>query len=123
MKNTPKTNCKDKTLLPFIGSPSKKKDAINGIHFSLTDYFELTEWVGQVIRDDKRGYIPPHIQPILQKLGVQEANWVAGVEHFGRRFGRFVGPVDKLKSLSDKLGQWWIRGTSNCRCLYADVLA
>jgi len=108
-----------KHILPFIGDISMKKDKEKGIHFSLTDYFELTEWTGRAIRSDKKAYIPPHIKPILQKLGVQEGNWVRDVQNFGRRFGRIVGPVELLNNMSNKLGLWWIRGTSNCRCLYA----
>jgi len=107
-----------KPLLPFIGNPSLKKDEINGIHFSLTDYFELTEWTGQVIREDKKGHIPSHIQPILQKLGVQQENWTTQVKNFGRNFGRVVGPASQLSSISSQQGLWWIRGSGSCRCLY-----
>ncbi len=107
-----------KPLFPFIGNSSMANDSLQGIQFSLQDYLELTDWTGRVIREDKKGAIPDHIQPILQKLGVQQDNWVKQVQHFGRQFGRIVGPIDLLASMSDKLGKWWLRGTSSCRCLY-----
>ena len=112
------SNDETKSLLPFISNHSLKTVQLTGIRFSLTDYFELTEWTGRA-RDDKKGHIPPHIQSILQKLGVQEDNWLNEVKNFGRRFGRIVGPVEKLSAMSNKLGLWWVRGSRNCQCLYA----
>jgi len=118
-KTVKSSNAKTKSLLPFIGNHSLKTDQLTGIHFSLTDYFELTEWTGSAIRDDKKAHIPPHIKPILQKLGVQEDNWLNEVNNFGRHFGRVVGPAEMLTKMSNKLGLWWIRGSRNCQCLYA----
>ena len=37
-------------------------------------YFDLVDWTGRAIRDDQQGVIPIHVQPILQKLGVNEVN-------------------------------------------------
>jgi len=117
------TETEQKLLLPFIGNPSLEKDETNCIHFSLSDYFELTEWTGQVIREDKKGHIPSHIQPILQKLGVQQENWTTQVKNFGRNFGRVVGPASQLSTISSQQGLWWIRGSGNCRCLYRNDAA
>ena len=42
------------------------------------EYFELLDWTGRCIRDDKRGAIPAHLAPILQRLQIQQDNWVNG---------------------------------------------
>jgi hypothetical protein len=32
-------------------------------------YFEVTDWVGRQLRHDKRGAIPAHLDPILERIG------------------------------------------------------
>jgi hypothetical protein len=43
-------------LLPFAGYPRKKMP--KGLPFRYTDYLELVEWTGRILRDDKKRYIP-----------------------------------------------------------------
>jgi hypothetical protein len=43
-------------LLPFVGNPRARMP--NGLPFRLTDYLELVDWTGRMLRDDKRGSIP-----------------------------------------------------------------
>ncbi len=69
VKDKNKTNCE---LLCFKGDESLANDAQKGLPFSLQDYFELIDWTGRVIRDDKKGAIPADVLPILRKLGVNE---------------------------------------------------
>ncbi len=68
MKKTNTTT--DKHLLVFKGNESLKTDHLKGISFSLHDYFELIDWTGRAIREDKKGAIPSHISPILNRLEV-----------------------------------------------------
>jgi len=105
-------------LLSFKGGASLKTDSQKGLPFSLQDYFELIDWTGRVIRDDKKGAIPSHVLPILQKLGVNEVGWADNVNHFGRRFYHVVGAVDAMQQYSDKIGQWWMQGMGCSRRLY-----
>jgi len=51
-------------------------DTGKGIAFTLPDYLQLVDWTGRAVRDDKRGAIPVHIQPIFQRLG---RYWLQGV--------------------------------------------
>jgi len=111
-----KTNCE---LLCFKGGESLANDAQKGLPFSLRDYFELIDWTGRVIRDDKKGAIPADVLPILRKLGVDEKEWIGNVNHFGRRFYHVVGAVEAMRQYSDKIGQWWMQGMGCSRKLYA----
>ncbi len=43
-------------LLPFVGNP--REEMPKGLPFVLTDYLELLDWTGRIIRQDKRGAIP-----------------------------------------------------------------
>ncbi len=104
-------------LLPLVGSltnNSKEK----GIQFSPLDYFELVDWTGRAIIEDKRGHIPPEIKPILQQLGVQEKNWVKSVKYFGSRFYHIAGAVDKLQGLANKSKKCWFKGIGLSKQLY-----
>lgn len=81
-------------------------------------YFDLVDWTGRAIRDDKRGAIPMHVQPILQKLGVNEANWVNNTQHFGSRFHRALGRVNQIRQLADRMDRKWINGFSSAKQFY-----
>jgi len=46
------------------------------IPFNLTDYFELIDWTGRIIREDKHGYIKQATPPILERLDVNNRDWL-----------------------------------------------
>lgn len=106
------------TLAAFIGHECLANDDKKGIPFSPLDYFELVDWTGRVIREDKRGAIPAHIKPILLKLGIQQDNWVDSVKHFSHRFYRVVGSVEKIKQQCQHMQQKWLRGLTASQALY-----
>ena len=43
-------------LYPFAGNPREAMP--EGLPFRLTDYLELVDWTGRILREDKRGAIP-----------------------------------------------------------------
>jgi hypothetical protein len=55
-------------LLSFVGNP--RKEMPKGLPFKLTDYLELVDWTGRILREDKRGYIAQEIPPILERLQI-----------------------------------------------------
>ena len=83
-----------------------------------TSYFALVDWTGRAVRDDKKGAIPDHIKPILQRLGVIEDNWVTNTEHFGSRFYRALGRINQIRKLAKRTGQQWIKGFSSASEFY-----
>jgi len=103
-------------LLPFVGG--EHIDAPKGIAFTLPDYLQLVDWTGRAVRDDKRGAIPAHIQPILQRMGLNHEEWLEIVQNFGRRYRLAAGAVDRLKSFGQQLGRYWLQGVSTSRRLY-----
>jgi hypothetical protein len=50
-------------LLPFACNP--RANMPNGLSFRLTDYLELVDWTGRILRDGKRGAIPESTPQIL----------------------------------------------------------
>ena len=58
----------------FMGAPTCFIS--EGIPFTRQDYFELVDWTGCTLREDKRGAIDSQLPPILQRLGIQPENWI-----------------------------------------------
>ena len=51
----------------------------------------LLDWTGRELRADKRGAIPEHLAPIVERLGLNQSNWVETVRGFGRLFKQAAG--------------------------------
>ena len=102
-------------MTPFVGS--HKDEHAAGIPFSFTDYITLMDWTGRAIRDDKRGAIPAHIAPVLERLGIEEKQWLPTVKHFGSRFCWAAGCVESLREFSRSVGASWLKGMGRDRRL------
>jgi REP element-mobilizing transposase RayT len=89
-------------LLPFAGNP--RQEMPKGLPFRLTDYLELVDWTGRLLRDDKRGAIPNHLPPILERLQIDPNHWLYMAKHFESKFKGLVGSAHKLKAACQKLG-------------------
>lgn len=75
---------------------SIQSSSASTIPYLLLDYFDLVDWTGRCIREDKRGFIPEHVPPMLQQLGLPSDIWVRQMRRFHT--------VRALKySFSDKL--------------------
>lgn len=104
-------------LSPFIASSLKE----NGISFALSDYLELADWTGRIVREDKRGYIKSSTPGILKKLQLDEQTWLETVQGFSKGFHSFIGPEEQLKSLCQKQKRHWVCGIRTCRKLFKTI--
>ena len=89
-------------LYPFVGYP--RQDMPKGLPFRLMDYLELVDWTGRAILANKRGYIPEHQPPILDRLQIDPRHWLSMTQHFESRFKGLVGASYALKAACRKLG-------------------
>lgn len=70
-----------------------KTEEQGGILFALTDYIELVDMTGRILREDKRGAIPNHLPPILQRLEIDELAWLENAAEFEKHYSsRFARP-------------------------------
>ena len=88
----------------------KAKNGDASIPFALTDYFELVDWVGRAIREDKRGHITDSLPPILNRLGIDADTWLQTMRPKGERFVRAVGSVESLRLYAESAGKCWLHG-------------
>ena len=105
-----------KSLLPFAGYP--REDMPKGLPFRLTDYLELVDWTGRILRDDKRGAIPESMTPILERLNMDSKHWLYLANYFESPFKGLVGSAYKLKQACEKLGYERTPGIRSCETYF-----
>ena len=91
-----------RTLYPFVGNP--REPMPQGLPYGLSDYLELLDWTGRIIRDDKRGAIPGNTPKILDRLNIEAKNWLHSAQHFERSFRLFAGKMASVKAACEALG-------------------
>ena len=112
VKQTGVTEQQPEDLLPFVGN--SREDMPEGIPFSLTDYIELVDWTGRIIREDKKGFIPSNTPPILQRLNIEADNWVYLTKHFEQPFTGLVGAAFRVRKVCKQIGKRWVHGIKPC---------
>ncbi|MBP7864763.1 MAG: hypothetical protein KA419_02345 [Acidobacteria bacterium] len=102
-------------LAPLNGAGGRK-----GVFATLTaaEYFRVLDAVGRVVRPDKAGAIPAELAPILERLSLDAAEWLASVRGYERRFRRVVGCAGRLAELARAAGLKWFQGVAACRKLF-----
>jgi len=98
--------------MPFADNP--RQDMPHGLPFQLTDYIELVDWTGRVLRDDKRGHINNQLPPILQRLNIEPKHWQTMAKNFESQFKGLVGTAYKLKQTCQNLGYQRMPGLRAC---------
>ena len=108
------------TLVPFASNYQErlKKQGSLCLPIKQDVYLKLVDWTGRKIKQGKRGSIPKEIAPILQRLEVNDLEWVDGVEHYGKRFYRVVGLMRRMVKERIKQGKCWFKGQQAAKLLY-----
>ncbi len=63
---------------------------------TLDQYLELLDATGRILRGGKRGAIPAHLRPILQRLDVDPRRWGTAMGQVTRLFGTAIGSARAL---------------------------
>jgi hypothetical protein len=74
------------------------------------EYLQLLDWSGRQLRANKRGAIPNHLAPILQRLGIEEKELLDTLEDFPRLFRRLVGRAEQILERAQEVGRRWMHG-------------
>ncbi|MEP1446298.1 MAG: transposase [Paraglaciecola sp.] len=110
-----KQNTATATLMPFVGNA--RQDMPKGIAYSLKGYCELVDTTGRIIRDDKAGHIDHHTQPILQRLGLSDEQWLTLATEFEKHFCYAAGTEIMMNHFKRHTGHQRIRGMGKAKTL------
>jgi REP element-mobilizing transposase RayT len=103
------------SLMPFVGN--SRQDMPKGIAFSLKDYCELVDITGRIIRNDKAGHIDHQQQPILQRLGLSDEQWLTLTTEFEKHFCYAAGAEMMMNQFKEHTGHQRIRGMGKAKTL------
>jgi hypothetical protein len=78
-----KRRCSDKGMLPL----------------SSLDYLQLLDLTARMQRADKPGYTPNGLAPLLERLGVEVADWQRLTKDFGRLFSQVAGKAQNVSEM------------------------
>jgi hypothetical protein len=81
-------------------------------------YAMLLDWTGRELRADKRGAIPDHLAPIMDRLGLNRSNWVDTVRGFGRLFKQAAGRPSSLVDAAARRSRRWFQGKAAARTAF-----
>ena len=105
--------------MAFAGNP--REDMPVGIPFVLSDYLELVDWSGRIIREDTKGHIPEHLPDILQRLDIASRNWVYLANNFEQPFKNLIGAAYLVRQACEGIGKHWVHGISQCEKLFSSA--
>jgi hypothetical protein len=101
--------------MPFVGN--ERQNMPKGIAFSLKDYCELVDITGKIIRNDKAGHIDSQQQPILQRLGLSDKQWLTLTTEFEKHFCYAAGAEQMMNQFKEHTGHQRIRGMGKAKTL------
>ncbi|GAC09217.1 hypothetical protein [Paraglaciecola chathamensis] len=102
-------------LTPFVGNP--RENMPKGIPYSLKDYCELVDTTGRCIRDDKAGHIDNTQSPILERLGLDSAQWLALTTEFEKHFCYAAGAEQMMNAFKRHTHHQRLRGMTKAKAL------
>ena len=106
-------------LLAFAGNP--RKHMPEGLPFKYTDYLELVDWTGRILRDDKRGAIASDTPEILSRLNIETKHWIYLSKDFESPFTSLVGCAHQVRKACKELGKNWSHGINKCAELFPET--
>ena len=105
-------------LAPF--SDQEGVDTERAIPFSVSDYLDLVDWSGRAIVEGKRGRIPDHLPPILQRLRVDPDHYVRFIRKVQKgRFHAFIGSVEAMRDTAKDVGRAFLKGQAAAARLFS----
>ena len=84
----------------------------------LNDYIELVDITGRIIRNDKRGAINASADKILNRLSIDEDQWLEMTSNFEGCFSSFVGGESSLRMACENLQYQRPPGLTSCKLMF-----
>ncbi len=104
-------------LMWFSNGNNANKFSVPTIAFKLSDYLELVDTTGRILREDKKGAIPESVSPILHRLNLSSKGWMNLVRNLEGNFFTGIGHesiLAQFRSQHRKRGPRGIRAAKQC---------
>ena len=92
-----------------------------GLPFRYTDYPELVDWSGRILREDKRGAIPEDKPEILVRLNLDAKHWTYLTKDFESPFKSLVGTAYRIRQVCQETGRCWVHGIRRCADIFPET--
>jgi hypothetical protein len=89
------------------------------LQMTTTEYFDLVDKSGRLIRSDKHVAINANLAPILLRIGANSEAWRETISRFGSKFCLAAGLLPNLRNFADQLGRRWLKGVTMARAAFA----
>ncbi|MCH8136688.1 MAG: transposase [Proteobacteria bacterium] len=99
---------RDEGLLGFL-------DQGGPIPLRRMEYLELVDWSGRQVHRGKRGKLPIHLPPIIERMGYSNRDWRREMKYYGKWYARAVGSLSAIENYCAHLEQKWLKGFGACR--------
>ena len=97
------------TWLTPMSSDTARKGQRVIFNFGVDRYLQLVDYLGRIVRSDKRGAIPKHLRPILERLELDVDAWLHVVTQNARKlWGTTVGRATSLAKEAIRRKQKWV---------------
>jgi hypothetical protein len=114
--NQPESNPPvDSWLCPITSNPERR----GILDISETQYFDLVDQSGRILRQGKQGSINPDLAPILSRIGAKPEAWIDTISRFGSKFHLAAGRHSNLRNFANKIGVHWLSGLSTARASFS----
>ncbi|MFH1137420.1 MAG: transposase [Pseudomonadota bacterium] len=109
-------------LAQFESSSADKAPLTGGrlLPMKLDDYLRLLDWTGRALREGKTGAIPDHFLPIMDRLQIQNEQWLTAVESYGHSFFRAAGRTRLMTVVAGRVGLRWFKGVRASRKFFQE---
>jgi len=84
----------------------------------LSDYLNLVDNTGRIVRNDKRGAINSGAEKVLDRLDIDEDQWLEMTSNFEERFSSLVGGESSLRIACANLHYQRPPGLATCKLMF-----
>lgn len=71
---------------------------------------QLVDATGRPVRADKRGAISGHAADVLERLGIDQQDWLRHMKPRKQRRQVALGALAKVKAFAEATGRAWVSG-------------
>lgn len=107
-------------LMPFSQGKKQKKSTPT-LDFLFSDYLQLVDYTGRVLREDKRGAILKELQPILTRLNLKPQGWLTLVKELETKFFHAIGQSTTLIYFNQQYRTRAPRGINAAKACYLNA--